>query len=233
MELLSLWMLVRRRWWLVLLPVALVFLLTLPSLPSIINPQASYTVAMRFTAAAPAGLGESDSSESSYEDSVYIPWLASEYIVVNLPQWITSDSFAEEVRASLFNEGLDLSRESLRGAFAADSARSILVVYISWPDEAELERIASTAIIILQTRNQSYFPQFAAYPAEIIPLDSIRIQPVAPALTTRLSPFLRLGIAFLAGLVLIGAAHYFDDTLWAEADLEPFELPILAAIPRK
>lgn len=233
MDFLNLWAVVRRRWWLLVLPMALVFLLTLPSLPSHLRPQTQYNLAMRFTAATPADFITREQGGISYEDSAYIPWLASEYIVVNLPQWITSDSFAEAMRAHLSHDGLNFSLEQLRGALAADSARSILVVYITWPDAAELERIASAAITTLQTQNQNYFPQFAASPAEIVPLDGLRIQPIAPPLMTRLSPLLRLGIAFLAGFFLLGAAHYFDDSLWSAADLEPFELPIIALIPRK
>ena len=100
MEILALRDVLRRRWWLVLLPVIVAFIVLIPALPGILNPAESYQVAMRFTAAAPAD------EITDYEDSVYVPWLASEYMVVNLPQWVTSDSFAREVSAELVSGGI-------------------------------------------------------------------------------------------------------------------------------
>src|SRR5687768_11472098 len=96
-----------RRWWLIVLPVALALLLMLPSLPAILNPDTGYMVAMRFTAAAPSDVNLD--TETSYEDTSYVPWLASEYVVVNLPQWVTSDSFAQEVSTLLAEQSIEIS----------------------------------------------------------------------------------------------------------------------------
>lgn len=229
MEVLALWRLVRRRWWLILLPTALAFLLLLPSLPNVLASTQNYSVAMRFTAAAPSTVAAD--SDSSYEDSVYVPWLASEYVVVNLPQWVTSDSFAREVSASLAHSGIAIEADDLRPAFVADSARSILVVYITWDKEDEIKAIAEAAVDVLQTRNQTYFPQFAAHPADVIPLDEVRVNAVPVPLMTRFGPFLRLIIAFGAGIGLAVLAEYFDNTVRDEEDLGALEVKVLGSVP--
>lgn len=227
MELIALWKMLRRRWWLILLPVGVAFLLLLPALPETLNPPVRYSTAIRFTAAAPSDVDLEDGT--TYEDSVYVPWLASEYVVVNLPQWVTSDSFAREVSAALAARNLTIPYEDVRSAFVADAARSILVVYMNWDDETELCAIAESAIEVLQTRNQTYFPQFAAYPATVVPLDDVRINPVAPPLTGRLSPFIRLAVALAAGLGLAVAVEYLDQTVRSGEDIR--DIPVLASIP--
>src|SRR5690349_181957 len=88
MELKQLWSVVRRRWWLVLLPAVVALILALPSLRTVISPSAPYTVLIQFTASqVPSSNGQ------SFQDQSYTPWLASEYAVNNLATWMKSDSF--------------------------------------------------------------------------------------------------------------------------------------------
>jgi len=227
MELKALWQILRRRWWVFLLPVVVAFLLILPTLPDLLNPTSTYSVAMRFAAAAPADLP----SESTYEDRSYVPWLASEYVVVNLPQWVTSDTFAQEVSAELGKNGLTISADEVRPAFVADSSRSILVVYITWDDRAEIEAIATAAVKVLQERNQTYFPQFAAYPAEIVALDAIRINETAPPITRLIAPLLRIGVALAAGIGLAAALEFLDNTVHSAEDVRALELDVIGIVP--
>jgi len=220
---------VRRRWWVILLPVVAAFLLMLPTLPDMFESEAGYSVAMRFTAAAPSDA--EFEGEATYEDSAYVPWLASEYVVVNLPQWVTSDTFAREVSAELASNGIEIPYEQVRAAFNADSARSILVVFINWHDAAQIEAIAQAARTVLQTRNQTYFPQFAANPADVVALDDIRVGVVATPLSDRFEPLLRLVLAFGVGVALAAAIEYFDDTVRSEDDLRALDIAVFGAVP--
>ena len=219
----------RRRWWVILLPVVAAFLLMLPTLPDMFESEAGYSVAMRFTAAAPSDA--EFEGEATYEDSAYVPWLASEYVVVNLPQWVTSDTFAREVSAELASNGIEIPYEQVRAAFNADSARSILVVFINWHDAAQIEAIAQAARTVLQTRNQTYFPQFAANPADVVALDDIRVGVVATPLSDRFEPLLRLVLAFGVGVALAAAIEYFDDTVRSEDDLRALDIAVFGAVP--
>lgn len=227
-ELVTIWQMLKRRWWLILLPAIVALLLTLPSLKNIISPPVTYSVQLRLTAAAPPD-AEIEGVTTPYEDSVYVPLLASEYVVVNMPHWITSDSFAREVSALLVEHAI--TAEDLQGAFAADSFRSILTLYINWDDAAETGPIAEAAVNVLQTRNQTYFPQFAAVPVEVIALDEVEVNESAPPITTRIGPLLRILIGLAAGLGLAVVAEYLDTTVHNREDVETLGLLVIAEIP--
>lgn len=56
MELIALWEVLRRRWWLIAIPTLVVFLSLLPTFSRMLNSTSSYSVAIRFTAASTADL---------------------------------------------------------------------------------------------------------------------------------------------------------------------------------
>jgi uncharacterized protein involved in exopolysaccharide biosynthesis len=232
MELILLWQLVRRRWWLIALPAAVALILTLPRLRNIVAPPVTYSVQIRLTAAAPPQ-AEGEGVTTPYEDSVYVPLLASEYVAVNLPHWITSNSFADEVSRTLDEKGIQIRGDRLRGHFAADSLRSILTLYVGWDNVDEIRTIAEAAIIVLQTRSQTYFPQFAAEPLQVVPLDTIVVNQAAPPITTRIEPLLRIIIGLAAGVGLAVLAEYLDSSVRTRADVEAVGLAVIAEIPRE
>jgi capsular polysaccharide biosynthesis protein len=229
MELKQIWAVIRRRWWLIVLPVVVAGILVVPSLRSVLASAAGYSVTIQFTASqTPTG----DSSAKTFEDQSYIPWLASEYAVNNLASWISSESFAREVAAKLQAQGKTINTDALHSVIKADSARSIMRLYVtSWPDADEIKLIAQAAVEVLQEKNQAYFPQFAAQKAQIIPQDSIIVAPIATPLSNRLSPLLRLAVGLVAGLGLAFLADYLDPSIRSRAEVEALELPVLAEIP--
>ncbi len=229
MELIALWDLFRRRWWLMLLPAVVALILTLPGLGNVISPPVSYYVQMRLTAAAPPE-AEIEGVTTPYEDTVYVPLLASEYVVVNMPHWITSDSFADEVSAVLAQQDAGIT-DDLGGAFVADSFRSILTLYVVWDDPTEIQTIAAAAIVALQTRNQTYFPQFAATPVEVVPLDDIEVSELAPPITVRIAPLMRIAVALALGVGLAILVEYLDAGLRTRREVEALGLAVLAEIP--
>lgn len=232
MELSTLWVIFKRRWWLIGLPVVVTGLLTLSSWGQLVRPPVRYEVQVRLTAAAPPGATIED-LEAPYEDAAYVPWLASEYVAVNLPHWIVSDSFAAEVHEQLSAEGMEVSLDDLKGAFRADSYRSIVTLFVGWDDPNTIVPIAEAAITVLQTRNQRYFPQFAVEPARVVPLDDIEVGEVPPPLLGRVSPLIRLFLGGLAGLGLAALAEHFDRSLYTATDAEALGLEVLAVIPRE
>lgn len=232
MELIAIWNLIKRRWWLIALPALAALVLTLPRLQNIISPPVSYSVVLRLTAAAPPDI-EIEGVTTPYEDSVYVPLLASEYVVVNMPHWITSDSFAREVSDILAGQHVTIAAGDLEGHFFADSFRSILTLYVGWDNTDEIQVIAQAAVTVLQTRNQIYFPQFAAVPVEVVPLDEIEVTEVAPPITTRIEPLLRIVIGLVAGVGLAVLAEYLDRAVRTRADVESAGLAVLAEIPRE
>jgi uncharacterized protein involved in exopolysaccharide biosynthesis len=230
MELIAFWHLIKRRWWLIALPAAVALLLTLPSLADMVDPPITYSVQARLTAAAPPD-AEIEGVTTPYEDTVYVPLLASEYVVVNMPHWITSDSFADEVSQLLAKQHIDIPADDLDTAFAADSFRSILTLYVGWDDQNEIRAIAQAAITVLQTRNQTYFPQFAAEPVQVVALDDVEVTESAPPITARAGPLLRICVGLAAGVGLAILAEYLDRTVRTRSDIEALGLPVIAEIP--
>lgn len=226
MELKALWTMFLRRWWIMLLPVVIVGALAVPDLLN--PPSGGYTSTIRLTAAQPP-VGELD----SYEDGAQIPWTASEYLVNSLTAWVMTGSFAEEVSAELAANDVDIAAGSIYGAFAADNARSVMAVYIYWPDPDQLIAIAEAVVTVLQEGNQDYFPQLAAEPAQIIALDGIGIGAVPPSMMNRLRPLVKVGVALLSGIAVAVLVEYLDDSIRTRQDLEAtLNVPVLGEIPR-
>lgn len=239
MELIELWTLARRWWWLVAIPTVITTLAALPAIAGAISPPETYGATIRFSAAAPpdsenvlAAATDPLARSGTYEDTAYVPWLASEYLVVNMPAWITSSSFTAEVEAVLAANGHTIDTDDLGAAFNADAVRSTLTVYYGWDNEAELEAIAAASVEVLQTRTPDYFPQLATEPALIIPLDEADIVRTAPPITARIRPFIQIVIGLAAGLGLAVMAIYTDDTVRQRNDLETLELAVLGHVPR-
>jgi capsular polysaccharide biosynthesis protein len=229
MELKQLWAVIVRWWWLIILPTLIALALTLPSLRNMISPPPGYAVNIRFTASQPPAAD----SAHTFEDQSYIPWLASEYAVVNLAAWMRTDTFADEIANVLKAQGTDLAPATVRGAIAnADAARSIMTLYLAWPNPDEIKLIAGAAIKVLREQNQVYFPQFGAQKAVITPLDDVIVVPTAPPITSRFSPLVRILIGLAAGLALAFLAEYLDPTIRNRRDVEAlFDLPVLSEIP--
>jgi capsular polysaccharide biosynthesis protein len=232
MELIAIWHLFTRRWWLVALPAVVALILTLPTLKNVVSPPPTYAVQVRLTAAAPPN-AETTSDTTPYEDSVYVPLLASEYVAVTLPHWITSDSFADEVSRVLSEQGTTIAPGDLRPAFHGDSFRSIVTLYVNWDDATEIRAIADAAITVLQTRNQTYFPQFAAEPVQVVPLDNVNVSQVAPPITVRVTPLIKIMLGLAAGIGLAILAEYLDTAVHTRDDVEALGLSVLAVIPRE
>jgi capsular polysaccharide biosynthesis protein len=224
MELKQLWAVIHRRWWLVLLPAVISLILALPSLSSMISPQPTYTAVIQFTASQVPGSG-------SFEEQSYITWLGSEYAVNNLATWMRSESFAREVTYQLQSQGKTIDAAAIQNAIRSDSARSIMRLYLTWPDPEETKQIAQAAVDVLRTKSQDYFPQLTAARAVIIPLDAITVTPQSMPLMTRLAPLFRVLIGLVAGLALVFLAEYLDPTLHERREIDALGLPILAEIP--
>jgi capsular polysaccharide biosynthesis protein len=212
----------RRRWWLMLIPVIIATILVIPSLlGSGSAVSGGYTTQIRYSAAQEFNLPERD---GDYQDV----WLASELTVNAFSDWIRSNRFRDEIQNSLGE--LDIKLGDL--GIAADNARSVGVIYLSHPEQEELESIANTVMLVLASRNQEYFPQLGGESAVVTILDQPKIAPAPPPLTNRFAPLIRIAIALIVGLFLGFAVEYFDPTIHHQDELNKLGLPTLANIPK-
>ena len=146
--------------------------------------------------------------------------------------WERRYGFPSPQRDALGERGVATPAADLQGAFAADSLRSILVLYVGWDDLDEIRAIAQAAVTVLQTRNQAYFPMFPG-PVEVIALDDVDVAEAAPPITARLNPLIRVAIGFAAGVGLALLAEYLDATVRERRDIEALGLRVIGEIPRE
>jgi capsular polysaccharide biosynthesis protein len=223
MELRDLLLILRRWWWLILLPAVAA---AVYGAATYRPPATVYSASIRYTAGQPAGL-----DETTGYDPNYYRWLTSEYIATGLKDWVRTGSFAETVSAELANVGTPLVSGSLAGALGADNSRSILVVFVTWPDPTQAAAILNAATTVLQRDNALVFPQLGGLAAEVHPLDSPVAGPIGASLRARLDLPLKVALGLALGAALALAAHYLDPFVRSRRELEQLGMPVLGEIP--
>ena len=213
---------IRRRWWIVSIPLALGVIATLASFAASSSDSAiGFRTEIRYSAAQELILPQRD---GDYQDV----WLASELTVNAFSDWIRSSSFRHEISALIGGESVNIASLGI----AADNARSIGVIYFSHPDSAALQAIANAAIAVLSQRNQVFFPQLGGEAAQVTILDAPVITPLPPSITNRVAPLIRIAVGLFVGLVLAFFAEFLDQTVHEQDDLRRLGLPVIASIPR-
>jgi hypothetical protein len=218
MELMAVLGVLRRRWWLVLLPVVIAGVLAGRSLLSARGEGGQYSTSFRYTAMQVMNLPQRD---GDYQDV----WLASEFVVNAFTEWVRSSTF----RAELQNLLPDVDLGPL--GVSADKARSVGVVFLSYPDEKTLQQIADAAVTVLETRSDAYFPQLGEDAAQFALLDMPVIAAAPPALPNRFGPLLQIGVALIGGLALAFLVEYLDVRIRSRSELESQGWTVLGRIP--
>ncbi|MCD6344464.1 MAG: hypothetical protein J7M17_02505 [Anaerolineae bacterium] len=223
MELRQMCKILLRWWWLVAIPIFVVAAYVgLTYHP----PATNYQVVMRFAAGTePAGL--------SQEYDRYYPWLTSEYIANGLADIAVTGAFAEAITARLAEQDIDVAPAAVQGAIVSDNAQSILVIYLTWPDPAQIVDVAEAITAELTENGADYFPQLAKVGIAARRLDTPTPSPLAPGLRAQLlGPGLRLLLAAAAGVGLAFLAHFLDPTVREKSDVEATGIRVLTRIPR-
>jgi len=221
MEFSALAEILRRWWWLVVIPTLLAGLAALPALRAADAANGGYGTLLHYSAVQAA---DGQQPASGMEDL----WLASELAVHALSAWTRTDSFRRELGAAPGMMPGDV--DAL--AIAADNHRSIGQLFLNHPDAPALTRSADAAIHVLQMRNHAYLPQLGEGATTVSVLDRPNIVPAPPPLSARLAPLLRVALGVGAGLVLVLLAHTFDPALRQRREVEALGLTVLATLPR-
>ena len=221
MELRTLLKILKRYWYLILLPPILVGAFTVVTYHP---PATSYTTTLRFS----VGYAPDQQTTSLY-DRKYPAWLASEYIAGGLSDWAKTGDFAQAVAGGA---GSEITAGEVAGSIVSDHLRSIVVLYLNGGDPDRLTAIGQAAIKVLQQRNNIIFPQNGEG-ATVTALDSVAVAPAPTSLRNQLDIPIRLGLGLALGVALAFLAWYFDPRLRDRADAEAIGLNVIAEIPKK
>ena len=224
MELLQILRILVRRWWIAILPLAVAALIVVPDFLRDTPTAGGFNTTIRYTAA--QILEAIPDRDGDFQDV----WLASELTVNAFTDWVRAGSFKADVAEVAVQNGVEVNSAAL--GVAADNARSIGQVFLSYPVESDLAVIVSAAIDVLRTRNQDYFPQLGGVSATVAILDAPVITASPPPLTDRFGAIIRLGMALFAGVGLAFLVEYLDPTLRTKDDLEALGIPVITSIPR-
>ena len=221
MELRTLLKILKRYWYLIVIPPLLVGVFSLITYRA---PAPGYTSTLRFS----VGYAPEQQTMSLY-DRNYPAWLTSEYIAGGLSDWAKTGDFAQAVA----NEaGNNISAGEVAGSLVSDHLRSIVVLYLNHGDADKLTAIGNATIKVFQQRNNLVFPQNGAG-ATVTALDGVVAAPTAPSLRARLDIPIRLALGLVFGLALAFIAYYLDPRVRDRADVEAIGLNIIAEIPKK
>ena len=209
----------RRWWWLVLIPALVVGAVGLATYR---RPHTTYGATVRFNASLPPALG------SSGFDPTYYSWLTSEYIVGGLSDWIKTSAFAQAVSDELAAQG-----KTLGASFASDYVRSQLVLFVNGGDPGSVKAAAEAAITVLQNRNAEAFPQLGGANAAVTVLDVPTVNVSSPGLRSLIDLPLRLGLGSAVGVALAFLAHTLDPFLRSKHEIEALGLKVLGEIPKQ
>src|SRR5690606_21468937 len=152
MELRMYWRVLRRRWLLALVPAVIVLLVGLATYQA---PPPAYNVGVRFE----VGQVPAANAQTASDEERYYNWLASEYIVNGLTDWVNGNRFGQAVSAELAGRGIDIPAGAIQGGLVADNARSMLLLSLTAGDPDLLAQMMDAAIIVLQEQNAQALPQ--------------------------------------------------------------------------
>lgn len=224
MELRRYWKILKRRWLLILIPVAVVLLFSIVTYKP--APAAEYNVGVNFLVSQVPGAAATNVDENRYYN-----WLTSEYIVNGLTDWAISGDFKTAVSAQLAQEGIEVPPFAF--GVVADNVRSKLAVSISYGDAETLAQIMDAAIVVLTEQNASALPQLGGDTAVVVQLDEPIVTPLPQGIRTQLDTPLRILVALFAGIGLALLVEYLDPTLRGRDEAEKLGLRVIGEIPKK
>lgn len=225
MELRQYWNLLRRRWLLVLIPAAVVLILGVATYRA---PAPAYNAGVQFIVGQPPSPGAAAADEQRY-----YTWLTSEYIVNGLADWARGGAFAEAVSQRLAQQGLQVPAGAIQGSLAADNARSMLTISMTYGSSRELAAMIDAAIWVLNTQNSAALPQLGGETAALVQLGTPVVNQIAAGIRGQLDLPIRLAIALFAGVGLAFLVDYLDPTVRGREELAQMGLHVLGEIPRK
>ena len=229
MELRTYFDIIRRRWWAVLIPVAVVLALglTRPAPPPL------YTLTVGLLVDVPT----LPANANLTVDPRWTAPQAAEYLVDDLSVVVRGTEFAKLVQARLPAD-LAANVGQLASSAASQSQHRTITLTITRgaaSDEAatrELTAIGEAVVAALREDTPKLFARLNGQP-EIRVINAPQIGRVGAGLRDRLDLPLRALLGLLAGVGLAFLLHYLDTRLRAAHELEALGVAVLGEVPRR
>jgi capsular polysaccharide biosynthesis protein len=220
MDLILYWKIIAKRWW---LPVILVATVGLVTGLTYRRPPQLYTTTFKLN----VGLAPAAQSGSSDDSSPLDTWRASEYLMDDLSAAVRGSDYARRVAQRLDSEGINLA-----GAFSSATDHRVLSVSITWSDPDQLSLIANAAIAVLEQEAADLVGPLGESKPVLPLIDPPVIVPVGRSLKDKLDIPIRLGLALVAGIAGTYLLDYLDTSIRDRDEVERMGIPILAEIPK-
>jgi capsular polysaccharide biosynthesis protein len=193
------------------------------------QPAPQYQASVRFT----IGVNAPPATAVSGYDPILTSYQASEYIRDDFVEIIKSDSFADDVNASLARIDVNDIKVSKGNISAAiEKQRRLMSMTITWHDAAQAQKIADAAVKNLSENNAKYFAQLGAAGASIAVIDKPAAYRVGTSLREQLDIPIRVLLALLTGIALAFILDYLDTSVRDGRDAEGLGLRVVGEIPK-
>lgn len=224
MELRETWQILLRRWW---LPVGLAVLAAASSLLVTARTPERWSGSIRLAISVP---GEPP-SPSVFQYNNYYTWVTSEYVVDDLSEIMKGRRFAEDLAAE---SGDTLPVDTILSGERTQKTHRVLTFSIDTGSPETAEKLAATAIRVIQNRGGTYLAQLQQRDALVTVVDGPTVTPVRPVSRTALDAAVRGALGFILGIGVILLLEYLDPTIRSTRDLEGLlGLPVMGEIPQE
>lgn len=215
----------KRWWWLGAIPLGVVLAFTVLTYR---KPATVYQVVLRFT------VGGAPAQTLSADYDRYHAWLASEYVSNSLADLAVTGAFAQAVSDRLAADGMNIPSGAIQSAIVTDNTRSMVILYLTWPDADQARSVASAVGETLIALGPTYYPQMGGIGPIAQLADPPTPTPLAPSLRVQLlGPAIRVLIAAAVGIGLIYVASIIDLAVRQTDDLAGYGIAVVGTVPRE
>jgi capsular polysaccharide biosynthesis protein len=226
MELRQYWAVIRRWWWIPVLTVLLVAVLSLVSARPWQPKAPAYTTSLSFS------IGLKPEKPANGEENYYTA-LASEYLIDDLAEVVRGSEFASAVSQRLQTQGITIPPGALQGSTQAGKLHRIMTVGMTWGNPDELAAIADAVIQTIQEDAPTFMPRLFAQNGAAYLVNRGGVAAVGTGLRQKLEFPLKLLIALAAGIALAFLVDYLDDRIRGREDVERLGLSVVGEIPKR
>ena len=226
MELRQYWAVIRRWWWIPVLTVLLVAVLSLLTTRPWQPKAQVYTTSLSFS------IGLKPENPADGEENYYTA-LASEYLIDDLAEVVRGSEFASAVSQRLQVQGITIPPGALQGSTQAGKLHRIMTVGMTWGNPDELSAIADAVILTIQEDAPTFMPRLFAQNGAAYLVNRGGVAAVGTGLRQKLEFPLKLLIALSVGIALAFLVDYLDDRIRGREDVERLGLSVVGEIPKR